>query len=166
MKLKYEFPKNKLVKYICSSIWGTISAFKSNTKNIDQIIQYDINASMDMNDKTSDYWIREFDGIKYELVNKSKPYKNNAARIKAFLVSKSREIIANVGMLHIDDVVRIHTDDIVFNKQHDDVMTKYKSYPDLIAETKTTGLIEFQSVNSYYNFTTKENHGKYKLKAT
>ena len=49
---------------------------------------------------------------------------------------------------------------------NDDVMTKYKSYPDLIAETKTTGLIEFQSVNSYYNFTTKENHGKYKLKAT
>ena len=74
------------------------------------------------------------------------------------------EIIANVGMLHIiDDVVRIHTDDIVFNKRHDDVMTAFKTYPDLVAETKTTGIIEFQSVNSYHNFTTEENHGKYKV---
>ena len=66
-------------------------------------------------------------------------------------------------MLHIDDLVRIHTDDIVFSKKHDDVMTAFKTYPALVAENKTTGVIEFQSVNSYYNFTTKEKHGKYKI---
>ena len=161
MSLKIEFPKNKLVKFICSSLWGTIAQFKKKFKSIDQIIEYDINASTDINDTESDYWIRSFDN-KYELISRNKPYERNCARIKAFLVSKSREIIANIGMLHIDDVVRIHTDSVTFNKKHDDVMTAFKTYPDLIPEDKITGVLEFQSVNSYYNnFTTKENHGKY-----
>ena len=128
---------------------------------MDQIVEHDINCSHDINDEEADYWIRSFD-TSYELIKKNKAYVNNFARIKAFLTSKAREIIANVGMLHISDVVRIHTDDIVFSKQHNDVMTAFKTYPTLIAENKTTGVIQFQSVNSYYNFTTNEKHGKFK----
>ena len=162
MTLKYKYPKNQLVKYICSSIWGKCSEFKKIFLSMDQIIENDILCSHDINDENARYWVRSFD-TSYELISKTKPYVNNCARIKAFITSKSREIIANIGMLYIDDVVRIHTDDIVFSKKHDDVMTKYKSYPVLVPEDKTTGLIQFQSVNTYYNFTTKENHGRYKV---
>jgi hypothetical protein len=162
MTLKYKYPKNQLVKFIASSLWGKIAEFKKRFLSMDQIIEHDISCSHDIYDEEADYWIRSFDAS-YELIKKKKPYANNCARIKAFLTSKAREIIANVGMLHIDDVVRIHTDSVTFNQRHDDVMTKFKSYPDLIPEDKITGLIKFQSVNSYYNFTKNEKHGKFNL---
>jgi hypothetical protein len=162
IQLKISYPKNKLVKFICSSIWGHICRFNVKYYSLDKVIDDDIDCTMDKENKNADYWIRNFDGDMYELVSIKRPYKYNVARIKPFLLSKGQVITANVASLHIDDVVRLHTDGIVFNKKHDDVMTKFKTYPQLIAEEKTSGLIDWQSVNSYYNFTTKESHGKYK----
>jgi hypothetical protein len=162
MTLKYDYPKNKLVKFICSSMWGNLSEFTKRHLTIDQIIEKDYVCSNDKYDKNADYWIRNFTGESYELVNMKRPYKSNVSRIKPFLLSKSRAIIATVAMLYIDDVVRIHTDDIVFNKRHDDVCTAFKSYPEIIAESKTTGTIDWKNINTYYNSTADETHGKYK----
>lgn len=43
-------------------------------------------------------------------------------------------------MKYIDSVIRIHTDNVTFNKEHDDVLYESKTFK-LTKEAKTTGLI-------------------------
>jgi hypothetical protein len=45
-------------------------------------------------------------------------------------------------MLYPEDLVRVHTDGIVFDRKHEDVMTHFKTYPDFFPEKKSTGLID------------------------
>jgi hypothetical protein len=101
-------------------------------------------------------------GTYYELVNMKQPYRNNFARLKPFLLSAGRVITGNVCMLYPEDLVRVHTDGIVFDKQRDEIMTHFKTYPDLLPEGKTTGLIKWYNVNCYYNKTLNEKHGNIK----
>jgi hypothetical protein len=88
----------------------------------------------------------------YELVETKRPYRYNIARIKPFLLSKSRELTAKVARKHIDDLVRIHTDGICFNQNHDDVCFIADTFK-LSKEGKTTGHMIFRGVNQYYNLT-------------
>eukprot|EP01040_Poterioochromonas_malhamensis_P006084 gene6084-6550_t len=162
MKAKQTYPKNKLVKFICSSIWGHICEFNKLNLTIDEIIEKDLYCTPDKTDTEADYYIHDMTDRYFTLINPKKPYKYNIARIKPFLLSMGRRITTTVAMLHIDDVIRIHTDNITFSKQHNDVMSKFKTYPELLAEDKTSGFIDWQGVNTYYNFTTNEKHGRYK----
>lgn len=162
MIAKQKYPKNKLVKFLCSSIWGHICEFNTKNLTMDEIIEKDLFVTKDANNLEADYYIRKFTGKYYELVDQKKIYKHNCARFKPFLLSMGRVISANVASLYIDDVVRIHTDGLVFSKQHDDIMTKFKSYPTLLPEAKTTGMIDWVHTNDYYNMTLDEKHGKYK----
>jgi hypothetical protein len=68
-------------------------------------------------------------------------------------------MIGKVAIKYIDDVVRIHTDNVTFNRQHDDVVFQSKTFK-LTKEEKTTGLIEFRRVDCYKNYTNE----KYKTK--
>lgn len=162
MEAKHKYPKNKLVKFIASAIWGHICQFKTISLTDDEIVEKDLYCTPDMTDKDADYYISDMADRYYTLIDAKKPYKFNIARIKPFLLSMGRRITTSVAMLHIDDVVRIHTDNVTFCKRHDDVMEKFKSYPQLIAEDKTSGVIDWKGVNDYYNYTTKELHGRYK----
>jgi hypothetical protein len=164
MKAKIKYPKNKLIKFICSSIWGHICSFNEKTLTDEEILEQDLYVTPDPDNKEADYYLKEDKGNYNVLINIKKPYKYNIARIKPFLLSMGRRITTSVCMLYIDDLVRVHTDGIVFSKPHPDVMTKFKSYPELVAEDKTTGLIDWEKCNNYYNFTRKEKHGKYSLK--
>jgi hypothetical protein len=56
----------------------------------------------------------------------------------------ARNKTAEVARLHFDDVIRIHTDCIVFNKPH------IMNISHLVAEDKTAGLIRWVNVNTYY----------------
>jgi hypothetical protein len=159
MECKDRFPKNKLVKFICSSLWAHSRGFNIKNKTIDEICDEDLYGSKEIDPK-AEYWIRNITGTYYELVNMKESYRNNFARLKPFLLSAGRVITGNVCMLYPEDLVRVHTDGIVFNKDHKDVMTHFKSYPDLLPEKKTTGLIDWQNTNNYYNMTLKEKHGK------
>ena len=62
-------------------------------------------------------------------------------------------MIGKVANKYIDDVVRIHTDNVTFKKKHDDVVFESKTFK-LLKEDKTTGLINFKRVDCYKNYTT------------
>lgn len=158
-KLKQELPKNKLVKIMTSSLWGRLCEYNRIFKTIDELDDYDVSVDYDINHK---YYIRNVTYNKkkgtdiYEIVNASRPYYYNIARIKPFLISKSRELTGKIAMTYIDDVVRIHTDNITFNKEHDDVMDGTSKFMTLTKEDKTTGLITFKGVACYRNHTNEK----------
>jgi len=164
--LKDKFPKNKLIKHLLSSIWGVICQHKRIYKTDKEIEEEKINVSYDY-DPDYDYYIRDITMNKKgeelnQLVSCKQPYHYNLARMKPFLLSRSRYLTAKIGLLHVDNLVRIQTDGIVFDAPFDDVMTKYSSFPTLLKEEKSTGLIEWFNVNSYFNHTTQEMHGYHK----
>jgi len=153
--LKNELPKNKLVKYMTSALWGRLCQYNRKFKTMDEINDEDLDVSITY-DSDHDYYIRNIEQNGkgedvYELVNCKKPYYSSVARFKPFLLSKSREMIGKVALKYIDDVVRIHTDNVTFNKQHDDVIFEAGTYK-LSKEDKTTGLIQFRRDDCYKHF--------------
>ena len=143
MLIKKIFPKNKLVKHLLSSLWGSLSHSNNLTKtwkNIqDEKLKVCITDEADY--KITDYiWTNEQEY--YKLQSMDKPYKYNF-RLKSFLTAFGRVKIAEVAQENIDDVIRVHTDGIAFKKQMNLKITG------LIAEDKTTGLIKYKNVNSY-----------------
>lgn len=154
--LKVKFPKNKLVKHLMSSLWGSLTSFKRECFEDDAIDNLDISELSDPD--TTEYKILEekryADTSKekgyrtvYYLIKSEKPYKDNLARLKPFLVSYCRayvgELIMNEEIL--DNVVRIHTDGIVLNAPHDFTHLNYYPKP----EDKTTGKMKFKNVIFY-----------------
>jgi hypothetical protein len=156
-ELKEYFPKNKLVKFMTSAIWGRLAQFHRLFKTDEEIINENLDVSLEY-DINHDYYIRNItqnrkgDDV-YELINCKKPYYYNLARIKPFLLAKSRDMIGKVAIKYIDDVVRICVDNVTFNQQHDDVMFNSKTFK-LTMENKTTGLISWRNELCYKNHTT------------
>jgi len=137
VQLKKEFPKNMLLKMLSSSLWGHLSKFNWKTiseKKLDEINEddWDIDNIFFTDDGT------QF----YKLINKIKPYYYNM-RLKPFITAFGRVKTAKIALLNIDDVLRIHTDGIVFNKEQN-----FK-IENLIPEAKTSGKITFKNINNY-----------------
>lgn len=142
-QIKAKYPKNKLIKHLMSSLWGSLSRSNNITRTYEEIQAQNIKAciSNDSNYKIIDMvWNNEKEY--YLLQDMNNPYKYNF-RLKAFLTSFGRMKIAEVAMNNVDSVVRIQTDGIVFNKKVN------LSISGLIPEDKTTGLIEWRNVNRY-----------------
>jgi len=144
--LKKKYPKNMLLKFLGSSLWGHLSEF--NEKRIDKS-EID-NYSMDWEDNEDVEWIIQDKHYKkdgsffYTVVNRLQPYKTNF-RLKPFITSFCRMKIATTALLDIDNVIRIHTDNVTLKEPLDlDMASKY-----LLPEKKTTGLICWRSVNDY-----------------
>ena len=68
--------------------------------------------------------------------------------MKCFLLARARLCVASVAMLHIDHVLRIHTDNVTFDHEFDDVIDHFKTYPELKKEDKTTGIIKWSNANN------------------
>lgn len=138
VQLKKEFPKNILLKMLSSSLWGHLSKFNWKTiseNKLDEINEDDWNID--------DIFFTD-DGTQfYKLINKIKPYFYNL-RLKPFITAYGRVKTAKIALLNIDNVLRIHTDGIVFNKEQ-----TFK-IDNLIPENKTTGKIEFKNINNYF----------------
>ena len=164
--LKERYPECKvLIKILTSTLWGRLAEFHRIFKTMDQIITEDLNVSLEYN-TNSDYYIRNTKKNKkgedlLELVSSKNPYYFSIARIKPFLLSKSREMIGKVANKYIDSVVRIHTDCVCFNERRDDVIFQLKTFK-LTKENKTTGLIDFKRVDCYKNYTTGYETKNYK----
>lgn len=167
-KLKTEFPKNKLVKYMISALWGRLCQYNRKFITETEIIDEQIDAVNEFNPK-HEYYIRD---MKYsnkkkdyinELISCKQPYHYNIARIKPFLLSKSRSMTGKKALEYIDDVVRIHTDNVTFNKRHDDISENERLYK-IVKEEKTTGTITFKNAGCYKNHTnpkyTTKNYNK------
>jgi hypothetical protein len=129
---------------LSSSLWGHLS--KRNIKCIDEDKLHTLEGTVGMK-ITNDYIIQDYvtkanDTSYYKLMKGSKPYVFNM-RLKPFITAYGRVQTARIALQHIDSVVRIHTDGICFNKA---LPTPIKNFN---PEDKTTGHIEFKSVNTY-----------------
>ena len=93
--------------------------------------------------KIIDVVMHEDDRLNYKIIDVNKPYKYNI-RLKPFITAYGRIRTARVALENLDNVVRIHTDGIVFDKP---ITT---DLPNFIPEKKTTGHIQFNSVNDYH----------------
>ncbi|KAF0754887.1 hypothetical protein AaE_005160 [Aphanomyces astaci] len=76
--------------------------------------------SRDVTDDDDKYYLRDRinkanGDTLYKLVDKSKPYFKHEFRIKPFLLSLCRHIMANLVLKNVDRVIRIATDSITYN---------------------------------------------------
>ena len=78
----------------------------------------------------------------YELLDTKNPYKH-PMRLKPFITSYGRNKTARVALRMIDNVIRIHSDGIAFNRDYI-INTEH-----FTSEKKTTGHIKFNNINSY-----------------
>lgn len=140
-KIKIKHPKNKLIKHLLSSLWGTLSQSNNIFKTWDEIQSEGLKIGIG---NGFDYKILDYRAEKdyYKLQSMAEPYRHNI-RLKSFLTAYGRVKIAEVAQTNIDGTLRIHTDGIVFDKK----MTE--KFPSLIKEDKTTGKIEWKGVNCY-----------------
>lgn len=147
-KLREQYPKNKLVKTLMSSLWGRLTSFKKKYINEDETELYDMTYLDDEED--SEYKIIKNKDEQYHLVLSENPYNHGLARIKPFLTSFARLYI--MKFIHNtnteQNVIRIHTDGIVYNKPFEFDKMGLKYYP--TPEDKTTGLINYH--NAVYGF--------------
>ena len=163
-KLKKEFPKNKLLKHAFSSLWGSLIRFERDFKEDGEI--FEIDASDIDNKAHTEYKVINEKHYKcdtkktkiktiYEIIKSNKPYTNNLARLKPFFTAFTRINIAELCIKEniLNDVIRVHTDNITLNKPHDFRHLKY--YP--IKEDKTTGTFLWKNVNKYPTYDEKTN---------
>jgi hypothetical protein len=143
-----EYPKNKLLKHLVSSLWGVIVSYKKVYLN--DITEYD--AEFNDSEEKSEYRILDMtDDGAYKCVKTLEPYNYNLSRIKPFLTSFARLKIMKVVLENnlLDNLVRIHTDCITTNIPYD-YSTNCKSgyYP--TKEDKTSGIMIYE--NALYGF--------------
>lgn len=142
--LKAELPKNFLVKMLLSSLWGHLS--RRNTKTVKESEVDDLNIGLLPDDGIDhlilDYVIPSCGEPYYKLLDINRPYMFNI-RLKPWITSYGRIKTAQIILDHLDDVVRVHTDGIVFNKP------KFLNIEGFIPEKKTTGKIHFKNLNDY-----------------
>jgi len=106
--LKKEHPKNKLIKYLSSSLHGVLSSYKKVIVDDDEDLPNDPD-----NFHFYKYKIKaDGNGINY-FYNKNQ-VSHHPFRIKPFLVSYGRTKLAKVALQDIDKVVRIATDSISY----------------------------------------------------
>jgi hypothetical protein len=142
ISLKKQLPKNILVKMLSSSAWGQLS--KRYKKVVDQCdLTDEMGFTDDFKFKIIDVVMHEDDRLNYKIIDVNKPYKYNI-RLKPFITAYGRIRTARIALENLDNVVRIHTDGIVFDKP---ITT---DLPNFIPEKKTTGHIRFNSVNDYH----------------
>jgi len=138
------YPKNKLLKHLLSSLWGSLCRKRTIMKTYDQIVEEGLDVSCD---NTGQYEILEHyfkDNGKdyYKLRNNLEPYHYGLARIKCFLVARGRNLTATLAMKNIDNVIRIHTDAVCFSQPVD-----VSHIENLMPENKTTGNLKWTKVN-------------------
>ena len=152
---KSQFPKNKLVKHLFSSLWGYLIRFNGRYFTEDEIIDLDV--SYEHDEHETEYKIID----ETRKVNKNgcinttflciktnaKLYDREMARIKPFFTAFQRNFIGQMIIDEniIDKLIRIHTDGIVLKDEHD--FTHLNYYPN--PEDKTTGLILWYNCNLY-----------------
>ncbi|ETV69626.1 hypothetical protein H257_14648 [Aphanomyces astaci] len=101
------------------SAWGHLVSTNTIIKSEQQIGNEGIEFSPNLDDDDARYYLREIltqsNGFTfYKLGDKSKPYFKHQFRIKPFLLSHCRRIMANLVLKNADKVNRIMTDSITY----------------------------------------------------
>jgi hypothetical protein len=145
---KETYPKNKLIKHISASLWGTLSRKTTMFKTEKQID--DENISIGIVPSKCDWLIRNIfhkhnGNDLYELVSSKKNIYEYNIRLKTFLTSYGRNVCSELVMLDIDNVVRVYCDGVVFKKEQDiNEINRLMKIP-VKPEAKTTGLINWKN---------------------
>ena len=127
---------------ISSSIWGHLSESKTISVEKENIHKYDVDLSTDADYQIIDLIFKQDGSTLYELLDTKNPYKH-PMRLKPFITSYGRNKTARVALRMIDNVIRIHTDGICFNKPY---TLKSEHFH---ADDKYTGRLKFNSIKSY-----------------
>lgn len=142
-EMKKEMKGNTLLKFMSSSLWGSLSKLNKVILNEDEMfgdIDYDYEI-MDMFQKNGDNYYKII-----PLKNNSNIYNTNF-RLKPFITAfvrcKMMKIIMDYNLW--SNVIRIHTDGIILDKQ----VNFTKNDKELIPEEKSTGDFQFDNVNDY-----------------
>ena len=147
--IRKQFPKNRLVKHLMSSLWGTLCSYKKSYILENEIENLDISYIDD--DEPSEFKIlKHIDNSVYKIVKSSNAYNYGLARIKPFLTAFGRlKIMKFIHKCDIEkSIVRIHTDGLVFNKRIDFEKYNLDYFP--LPEDKTTGRINYH--NGLYGY--------------
>jgi len=112
--LKKKFPKNVLVKLLCSSLHGVLVTHSKKNVPEQTIDDFDYSWS----DKTEWLILDKKEKSKsnkyYTLINRKNPFKYNL-RVKC-IHAYARNKIARLAMMDIDNVVRINVDSVAFTR--------------------------------------------------
>jgi hypothetical protein len=141
-QLREKFPKNKLVKYLMSTLWGELTSFK--TVYINNPEEYDITKRS--SPKESEYKImKHMDDGYYKSIKTDDAYNHPLARIKSFLTAFGRlTIMKLIESNNLEEnFIRVHTDGIVLSKSFDFSKVGLDYYPK--PEDKTTGYIKYHN---------------------
>lgn len=148
-KIKTKYPKNKLAKFLLSSLSGHLA--RTNYKNIlgDDYENYDISSKVETD---SEYLVIghtiSLSGYDYfKILNKKRPYHYNI-RLYPWLISFTRNRTYLLAQESLEDCIRIQTDSVAFKKP----MTFNQSFfgPNVLApEEKSTGFIKWSNINTY-----------------
>ena len=139
MLLKIKYPKNRLVKILHTQVWGCLSEVNCKNFKYDELDDMDISL-----DYTGDWKEHlRYDNDIYKMHNLNDPYRSNLGRLKPFLLSFGRCLMGEIIIPHITSVFRVHTDNICFDSPI------VLDIPNLIRESKTSGLIKWETVNTY-----------------
>lgn len=143
--LRDRYPKNKLVKYLGSYLWGVLSKRNIIKKTVEEITEEKISFKTGKYKFVEQYYDKQGE-IKYiEMIHKENPFKHNI-RLMPAITSYGRIKIAKLAMTDLKHVYRIQTDNITFNKEHKELESE-----NLKLEEKTTGIIRWIDQNKYHH---------------
>lgn len=121
---KEALPNNKLVKKLSSTVWGELQ--RKNVLEVNSVGMKDpkyesFGTSLDVNENK--YYLKDYktdgDNEIFQLVDLSKPIYKYQLRLKSFLTSFARQTMAVIALKNIDNVIRIQTDSITYDKKID-----------------------------------------------
>ena len=138
--LKKAFPQNRLIKHLTSSLWGHLTQYNKMNKTVEELDEggYDWGITNDREWKILKHTIYE-DRAYYTVTSTTNPFKSSL-RIMPFLLAHARNKVGDAVLKGgIDDVVRIYSDNITFNRDVD------LDIPNLLPEGKTSENIEWTS---------------------
>jgi len=145
LELKEKYPKNKLVKYMGSYLWGILTKKNIVRKTLEQIKDENINFENGDYEFYEQYYDKE-GNIKYiEMINRKQPYKHNM-RIMPHLTSLGRIKTSELAMKDLKHAFRIQTDNVTFRVEHKELESE-----NLKLEGKTTGKIKWISLNRCFH---------------
>ena len=137
--LKKEFPKNKLIKHLTSSLWGHLTQYNKMNKTVEELDdgKYDWGITDAREWKIVKHTIYD-DRAYYTVASTTDPFKY-ALRIMPFLLAHARNKVGDVVLKDIDHVVRVYSDNVTFNRNIE------VGIPNMLPEGKTTGTIEWKN---------------------
>lgn len=140
-ELKKELKNNTLLKFISSSLWGSLSKM-----NLTILTEEEMFNDIDYEYEIMDIFNQDGENL-YKILPLNKNIYNTNFRIKPFITAfvRCKVFKTIIDNELFNNVLRIHTDGIILDKQFD--FSNYDT--ELIPEDKTSGKIEFKNINDY-----------------